>query len=142
MEDLLQSHNKSMKVEVGLWKKKHQTMRKKNYKLLGKMAAKVLEETQSNSEVMKSEVNNWKDKHEQMGQLYNQLLTTAGDLADKNGHLIAECKQLDEDETKRKDELDTLEETKEENAMLNQSMEEAVQLVSGMNEVCDNRGRM
>lgn len=134
MEHLLQSHNKSMKEEVSRWEKKHRTMKKTNFELIEKMAAKVLEQTQSNSEEITSEVNDWKDRHEKMGQLYDELVTKVGELADENGHLIAKCKQLEEDEAKRDDELDTLEETKEENVMLHQSMEETMQLVREMNE--------
>lgn len=54
-------------------------------------------------------------------------------MSNENCNLIAEFKQLEEEDAKRKDEFVAFEEMKEENDMLHQSTEEAMQLARGMN---------
>eukprot|EP00579_Thalassiosira_antarctica_P021421 CAMPEP_0201960590 /NCGR_PEP_ID=MMETSP0904-20121228/7286_1 /ASSEMBLY_ACC=CAM_ASM_000553 /TAXON_ID=420261 /ORGANISM="Thalassiosira antarctica, Strain CCMP982" /LENGTH=329 /DNA_ID=CAMNT_0048506591 /DNA_START=36 /DNA_END=1025 /DNA_ORIENTATION=+ len=83
---------------------------------------------------MKVEADDWKDKYEQMGKLYDELVENIGGLADENGQLLIKCQQLEVDEKKYKEELAMMEDLQGENDALHQSMEEAMELATGMSE--------
>lgn len=95
------------------------------------MAVKALEQQISHSEVEKKE-NEWREKHDRMQSLYDELVQHVGDLATENEELRANCQELEEGNGTRPEILATMEDVQAENKLLQQSMEEAMQLVEGM----------
>ena len=123
------SKNESAKVEVSLWKQKHEATKQENMQLIKRMATKSREQLRSHTEMTKAEVEDWKGKYAQMGQLYDVLVEKVGALAVENGDLQVKCQKLEEEDEKIKEELEGIQ---EECDVLHLSMEEAVQLASGM----------
>mmetsp|Transcript_5535 Transcript_5535/g.12067 ORF Transcript_5535/g.12067 Transcript_5535/m.12067 type:complete len:343 (+) Transcript_5535:170-1198(+) len=120
--------------EVVQWKKKYQKIKVQNFELIKKMALKSKEQLQSHTETTKAQLDTWKGKYGQMGNLYDDLVEKVGDLSDENAKLAMKCQRLEENEAQHKEELAQLDSVKEECEVLHQSMEEAMEMATGMSD--------
>mmetsp|Transcript_477 Transcript_477/g.882 ORF Transcript_477/g.882 Transcript_477/m.882 type:complete len:350 (-) Transcript_477:113-1162(-) len=125
---------KSTENEVTRWKKKYQKIKVQNFELIRKMALKSKEQLQSHAEMTKAQLDAWKGKYGQMGNLYDDLVEKVGDLSDENARLATKCQRLEESETRREEQSDELNCIREECEVLHRSMEEAMEMATGMSD--------
>jgi hypothetical protein len=129
LESRMKSQSESTAAEVNSRKEKHSLVEKA-----------LPREKRSSSRTRRGEGNkdpspqsdDWADRRDQDRSNDNELMEMIRRLTHENGLLLAKCQQLGEVESQRDELLVLVEELRVENDAINRSMDDAMQLMSGM----------
>jgi len=130
----MESQYRSAKAEVRAVKRKHIRSKSHYNDLIEKMATKALEQLQSHDDSVKAEAQDWKGKYDKIQCLHDELVEQVAKLAEENGHLVTQNERLEQAHERHEEDLAVLEDLREENDALHESMEEAMDLAEAMNQ--------